>query len=42
MLLPSLELLQKLSSAAALQCQKSSGVDISQDGQEVNSVAHTI
>lgn len=32
---------QKLSSAAALQCQKPTRLDISQDGGEVDKVAHT-
>ena len=32
---------QKLSSAAALQCQKPARVDNSQDGGEVDNVAHT-
>jgi len=32
---------QKLSSAAALQGQKPNRVDISQDGREVDNIAHT-
>lgn len=32
---------QKLSSPAAVQCQKPSKVDIWQDGEEVDNIAHT-